>query len=533
MRKRTRLGIGLLLAAASGACSAIIGLDSPTSGSGGPPAVDATTDTQSDGASNEDAVTDAGTAPEASATCAALSAGDAGSYFPFTQGPVDDAGDLAWQAFSPLAIARFNPNSSSAFVGGTFDGQYVYFPSSHNFIVRYDTHAAAFTSSTAWQVVYLPSIGGVAVSFQGAVFDGRYVTFVPALNSGHSYAFRFDTTVETDFTVPSSLAWESFDVATLPYDAGSTPAAQYVGGVLVGRFSYLVPHTRGARGGAGYVPTGGGVRYDTAGSLDAAVPTAPEGGVGSDGGDAGDASTSITRFANPADWTSFDLSVGNPQAAGFSGGIFAGGALYLAPMANELAGGSVNSGYDGVVLRYAVSSTFDAPASWTAFDTTTLNGQAFEYYGAGFDGRFVYFVPRLQGVAVQYDTTKAFGSASAWRTYDTTRALTLPDGAVNQFTGAAFDGRFIYYMPYETGASAVLRYDTLSDFGADCAWSSYDPSTLPVPAGGSISHFIGAVFDGQYLYLVPNAPVGGVFLRFEARSGGTLPPIPGFHGSFL
>jgi hypothetical protein len=41
----------------------------------------------------------------------------------------------------------------------------------------------------------------------------------------------------------------------------------------------------------------------------------------------------------------------------------------------------------------------------------------------------------------------------------------------------------------------------------------------------------GAVFDGEYVYLVPSGR--SVVTRFDAKSPPGMPGLPAFHGSFL
>jgi hypothetical protein len=65
-----------------------------------------------------------------------------------------------------------------------------------------------------------------ARGFDGAVFDGRYVYFVP---------FGFTRVARYDITAPfgSTSSWESYDVG----------GSQFKGGVFDGRFVYLVPNS--------------------------------------------------------------------------------------------------------------------------------------------------------------------------------------------------------------------------------------------------------------------------------------------------
>ncbi len=192
----------------------------------------------------------------------------------------------------------------------------------------------------------------------------------------------------------------------------------------------------------------------------------------------------------------------------------------------------MNGGTNAIVVRYARDAGFTSSSAWTTFDTTRIHGRAGGYLGGAFDGRYVYFVPKGSGLAMRYDTQASFGSPSAWSTYDTARTLEL-DGSALRFFGGAFDGRFVYFLPNDAGSSIAVRYDTLSSFDAPCAWSTFDVGQLAVPDAGSVSRFIGAVFDGQFVYLIPNGPVGTAFVRFAARPPGPLPGIPYFHGSFL
>jgi hypothetical protein len=74
-----------------------------------------------------------------------------------------------------------------------------------------------------------------------------------------------------------------------------------------------------------------------------------------------------------------------------------------------------------------------------------------------------------------------------------------------------------------------VRYDTLSPFTADCAWSSVDLSGVTID-GGVPGPFGGAVFDGQYLYLIPY--LSPFFGRYSVRTPPSMPALPAFHGSF-
>jgi hypothetical protein len=212
----------------------------------------------------------------------------------------------------------------------------------------------------------------------------------------------------------------------------------------------------------------------------------------------------------------------NAAAAGFSGDVFDGRYVYFVPYNN-------NSTYDGVVTRYDTKAPpgFEAGTSWGAFNAASLDPSAVGFQGGAFDGRYVYLAPHYSpsGVVVRCDTTmgSAFTKAEAWSTAPT------PTGA-SGFSGAAFDGRYIYLVPNLDGfkgAGVVARYDTTAPFGPSSSWATFDTTTL----AGAVSSFFGAVFDGRYLYLVPS--INGTVARFDAKEPGAMPDLPDFHGSFF
>jgi len=146
------------------------------------------------------------------------------------------------------------------------------------------------------------------------------------------------------------------------------------------------------------------------------------------------------------------------------------------------------------------------------------------FIGAVFDGRYVYFVPYNNGArfgkVLRYDTTLAFGNTASWDVYNAENE----DGAngMKGFYGAVFDGRYVYFVPYYNGArfGKVLRYDTTLAFGDTASWDVYNAENEDGANG--MKGFIGAVFDGRYVYFVPfnnGAPFGKV-LRYDSTSNG-------------
>jgi hypothetical protein len=485
MRPMGRALVGAWLLAAGVRCSSVIGLEPPPADDGSLGVLDSGTP---DGA------------PAETPTCAPLAAqGGGAGYYPFEQVALT-GGDKTWTFFDSSQIPGFA--STPKFAGGVFDGRYVYFPGQGRYVVRYDTRAGGFTNPVAWTRALLAD---ATTSFAGAVFDGRYVYFVPGLHTGAttSPAARYDTLAPDDFSDPATLAWEFFDVSTL--SAGGAATIGFFGGAFDGRYVYFVPHNDGAA-------FGRVLRFDTTSAI-------------ADGGRPG-------TFASPELWSSFDLSATTPLARGYSGAVLAGHELYLVPFKNDVFDAAVNFGANGVVAEYSVDAAFGAAGSWSTFDMTRINGLAFNDLGGAFDGRYVYFVPHNRGIVTRYDTSAPFGASASWQSYDTGRTATVDGGDPVPFAGATYDGRFVYLVPNNpAGAASVLRYDTASTFTAPCAWTSFDPTTVST---GFAASFVGAVFDGQYVYLVPATDVKGApFVRFTAKATPSSPPLPFFHGSFL
>ena len=173
------------------------------------------------------------------------------------------------------------------------------------------------------------------------------------------------------------------------------------------------------------------------------------------------------------------------------------------------------------VARFDTQSTLDA--GWSTYDLTPLG--AASMWGGAFDGRYVYFVPSPGGTAARYNPAGALNAAASWATFDMATSI---DSRAKGFRSAAFDGRYVYFVPYVS--TVVVRYDTLApSFSQLGAWSSFDMAPVDLPITG----FEGAVFDGRYVYFVPND--NGVVARFDALPppATPLPPDGAAHGSFF
>ena len=367
-----------------------------------------------------------------------------------------------------------NPNGKrkGAFSGGTFDGRYVYLTPSGApgtvFMTRYDSQAP-FESEAAWSVFNVAEVDREAWRFAGAVFDGRYVYYAPnLLYAGTSLApvggnvARYDTQGSFD----SSSSWSTFPLLSLV----QLSTHSFNGALFDGRYVYFVPE-RDHLG-----PSGRIVRYD-----------------------------SRAPFDDSASWTMFDITSVQPGARGFMGGTFDGRYLYLAP-----SGASAEA--KGLVTKYDTQGKFDGEASWSTFDTTSIDPRAWGFSGATFDGRYVYFSAGHSGELphgrlVRFDTTSRFDFSTAWTTFGTGE---LPYSAQGM-TGPVFDGRYVHFLPGRSGGGPV-SYDTQGDFSSPASWLSMSVTLFGIDFGGGA----GGVFDGRYVYVIPIA--AATVLRFEMRT---------------
>jgi len=124
----------------------------------------------------------------------------------------------------------------SAYSGMTYDGRYVYFCAHESdTFVRYDT-TKSFTDVASWDQMAMSSAQGAVadtLAYNGAVFDSRYVYFVP-FNS--DTFIRYDTTAS--FTAIAS--WEQLRMSSAK--GGAAVDSAYIGAVFDGRFIFYCPH---------------------------------------------------------------------------------------------------------------------------------------------------------------------------------------------------------------------------------------------------------------------------------------------------
>ena len=202
------------------------------------------------------------------------------------------------------------------------------------------------------------------------------------------------------------------------------------------------------------------------------------------------------------------------ESIGYYGGVFDGRYIYFSPQRHHQNYTTVHA----VILRYDTHGDFRDPASFAAYDAGATAGLTTKgYYGAAFDGRYVYFIPRHDGAVfhsrvLRYDTHMDFKSSASWDAYDA--------GLAHSHHAAIFDGRYLYLVPGYAGdvfkedtlSGTVIRFDTKADFKAPASWRSFDARET---SGLEALGFDGGAFDGRYLYFVPLSK--GVVLRCDTK----------------
>ena len=382
-------------------------------------------------------------------------------------------------ALAPCDAGEVDGQPTQGFFGAVFDGRFIYFAPQcnnkgrHGHALRYDTHMP-FDDSAAWRAYDAATTEGLTTKgYYGAVFDGRFVYYVPRFDGDtqHSRVLRLDTT--GDFT--DSTSWSAFD-------AGRPISCQ--GAAFDGRYVYFAPGMHQDDG-----PSGCVLRLDT-----------------------------LASFHDEGSWVWHDVSTtGGLDCRCFDGAVYDGRHIYFVPLNG------------GPVVRHDPKLPFAEADAWEAFDTTGLPGFG-ACVGAVFDGRRVYFVPYAHDTVVCYDTEAPFTAVGSW----TAHAPGSVDGLdCRGYDGAAFDGRYVTFVPFWDGETTtdgfharLLRYDTTLPFTAAEAWQAADGSVLAPPNPGG---FNGGAFDGRFLYMAPwrlNDPSGqihahGQVLRLDTAAPGS------------
>jgi hypothetical protein len=291
-----------------------------------------------------------------------------------------------------------------------------------------------------------------------------------------------DIFVAGGFDSPSYLT--SVEVYDPTQESPLGDAEGYFGSTFDGRYVYFVPRHN--------TPSQNGVvlRYDT-----------------------------TKTFADYASWEIFDPEhhgVGN-LLRGFCSAVFDGTHIYFVPYNNSIA-------YNSAVMRYDVRKPFGEADSWESFEPSAhgLGTAANGFLGGTTDGRYIYFAPHYggstySGEIMRYDTRAPFGDVASWQIFDAPASGVGNEGS--GFYGAGFDGRFVYFIPAwnTTGPHGeFFRYDVTKPFEQASSWSAFD---VGIGIGVENAGYTSAYFDGRYLYAVPYQNLGiphGEVMRFDA-----------------
>lgn len=130
--------------------------------------------------------------------------------------------------------------------------------------------------------------------------------------------------------------------------------------------------------------------------------------------------------------------------------------------------------------------------------------------------RFVYFGQPPNAVVDGGPSIARRGpTGQDWETHP------LDPGAI--YVDGAFDGRWVYFAPRDTGGPiSYARYDTRAPFADRSSWQYASAPDVGVQAAGRRPTHSRALFDGKYVYFVPAE--GGMFVRYRASDERV--PIP-------
>jgi len=373
-----------------------------------------------------------------------------------------------------LAIALFDLAlvGNRAIGAGIFDGRYLYLMSSiSNPLTRYDVNLP-FSASTSYTNYSTSNLSSLSVAFGGGAFDGQNVYCI-AGSTVSGLVIRYNTGA----LFSTSVSYSIFNTSTL-----QSNSVGFSGSVFDGRYIYFVPST------GPFTASGQITRYDTS-----------------------------LSFTNSLSYSFFDMASAQSNSTGFASGIFDGRYIYFTPQINR------TGTYFGQLSIYDTTAPFTSASSYSFFDTKAFNTLSRGFAGNAFDGRFIYFMTLNGGQITRYDTTLSFSSSLSYNFFNTT---SLQSNSTGFSAGCAFDGRYIYFAPgfnyvKNTWHGQMTRYDVTDFFSSSTSYSFFDIATVQSLAVG----FDGAIFDGRYVYFLPNfngVTFSGKMARITAYGGPSL-----------
>ncbi len=335
--------------------------------------------------------------------------------------------------------------------GGTFDGRFIYFSTTAGEVVRYDTQAP-FELKSSWLPYYIGNVVPAATesAYRGAVLANGFVYYPPATSG--KLALRYDTS--RGFATDSS--WATFDMSTV-----TTSLRAFDGGVFDGRFVYFVPGTLDRPYVLRYDTTlafgstASWQLYDFA-AFAATTSPAPFHGAIFDGQhvdllpghnvsgiDDMAQYDRVGAFDAAGSWKVLNTYDINANAKNAAHGAFDGTYVYIVPGIGST-----------LALRQNVQNDFGNANQWESFDLTRVAATIGTYAASAFDGRYIYMIPSSTGAAailLRYDTQHSFTDPASWQSFD----LSSLDGG--GYTSAVFDGHYLYLEP--AASNAVLRFE--------------------------------------------------------------------------
>jgi hypothetical protein len=338
----------------------------------------------------------------------------------------------------------------------------------------------ALDDPARWTFFDVATVGG-AINYSGVAFDGRYLYFAPDFSP--PVVIRYDTKCTSCTQAPGTLndpmAWSTHPLLPDIEAAGgvSAGAYPYLGAAFDGQYVYFAPFATNTYA----------VQYDTQ-----------------------------SPFSGSGGWSVFDASTLDPSAD-YWGVASDGQRTYLIPNTTTtiVAYDNATAGADG-------GSGFASSTSWSSYSLGA--GPDYEgFWGGLYDGHYFYLAPFSGNVAARHvasaplDSEWSVGSTNGFD-FSIQEQISPP-----HFWGSAYDGVFVYFIPYKTDELTIAAYLTSGQFNDDGAWATYSMASLFSTGSGTsvvgeLPGFVGAAFDGKRLFL---APAGQI-----TTSAGTVTPLP-------
>ena len=373
-----------------------------------------------------------------------------------------------------MAIADISTNCRGYF-GGIFDGRYVYYiPYNRGegvfsgILTQYDT-TQQFDLSYSYKYFDTTTVNSESKGFHSGLYADNYIYLIPYQTDANVYSglvTRYKT--DSSFGLIAGGAYDTYDMS----ENVSTNSRGFRSGVYDGRYIYYIPYYTGVN------YSGVVTRYDTSGA-----------------------------FNNSTSYDTYDLTNVNANCKGFASGIFDGRYVYFVPFNTDV------DTFNGMICRFDTSAPFTSSSSYSTFNLANIYSNYVGYSSAVFDGRYIYYIPyqydniTYNPYLIQYDTQgDGMQYERSYRIFD----LMLLNNDCKGYMGGNFDGRYLYLIPYKQTTAVysgkIVRYDTTKNFTNQTSYSFMD---LRENLNDNNVGYVGSVYDGNYLYLVPN--FNGVF----------------------